>query len=495
MGRDPLAVQNSSVVIYSNMVKGITNVTIRARYNGFFCWLLTLIAERLYKINPELIDNPDEQIKYIRRGEILLAYEMATNYPQVGGVSGSIFVQKHLSDEVIDLAKGADLGKKTDVYWKNSRGVFGQYYVGVMTQLMLIFQPDSRHKTYRVTSDGKKLGMIFGNSLSAEQRDMFWNAIYKGTIEKERLSELVGISLHLIQNENELAEYTRIFCMSDGQDIVGKELFHRIETIRLLLRYIDEDGKYVARNNLVLSFLKFNFLSTLESNLNVSEERLSWFLYELNELSHAAYEAFHFAILNVIEEEPQPLERVMSQLRYEYNNTHYDIELPKDIYGLYDLMQKSYYDKENGKLILGAAELLINLYNSTKDLFVQINRFAENDGYDRHHGYAPFLLAELVGDGKQKNNWDYVEKCLLSAINDHLRSSYAKSSVGQGIVHNYMFEDGLIWRMRDTYPIRTSPRLQNVLQYIEDIKWIERKEEYYYVTGRGSKILVNDGTA
>ena len=33
-GRDPLAVQNSSVVIYAKMIAEITNVTNRIRYNG-----------------------------------------------------------------------------------------------------------------------------------------------------------------------------------------------------------------------------------------------------------------------------------------------------------------------------------------------------------------------------------------------------------------------------------------------------------------------------
>ena len=73
MGRDPLAVQNSSVVIYSNMVRGITNVTARVRYNGFFCWIISFIAERLNKINPNLNYTTDELIRYIRRGELLLA--------------------------------------------------------------------------------------------------------------------------------------------------------------------------------------------------------------------------------------------------------------------------------------------------------------------------------------------------------------------------------------------------------------------------------------
>ena len=85
-GRDPLAVQNSSVVIYDNMVKGVTNMTVRIRYNGFFCWLMTFIAERLQATNPAKIDNPKEQIKFIRRGELLLAYAMQYNYPLVNGI-------------------------------------------------------------------------------------------------------------------------------------------------------------------------------------------------------------------------------------------------------------------------------------------------------------------------------------------------------------------------------------------------------------------------
>ena len=490
MGRDPLAVQNSSVVIYSNMVKGITNMTVRVRYNGFFCWLLTFIAERLLAINKDLTDIPDEQIKYIRRGEILLAYEMAYNHSQIGGVSGSIFVQRHMTDSIIDIAKGADIENKPDVYWQNGKGIFGQYYVGVLTQLRLVFQPDTGHKIYRVTPAGYQLGSIYGNSISQENKDLFWNAIYNGSIEKERLKELNSYSLHLIENESELMEYKKIFCMPDGLDFTGRQLFHRRETIKLLLKYIDGDGKNTKANRLVLSFLKYNFLVSLESKLNVSEEEMSWFLYELNELSHAAYEAFHFALLDETEEEPQPLDQVILKLSNEYEHSVDDGELKDDIYVLYDKIQDSYVNRDNGSLVYAAAELLLVLYKTTKCLFQQINHYAESEGYDKQNGYAPYLLTELVGDENRKNDWDFVEKCLVNAINDHLKSSYSKSAVGQGIVHNYMVEDGLIWRMRNTFPIRTSPRLQSVLQYIEDIKWVEKQEDCYLVTERGSKIMM-----
>jgi hypothetical protein len=89
-------------------------------------------------------------------------------------------------------------------------------------------------------------------------------------------------------------------------------------------------------------------------------------------------------------------------------------------------------------------------------------------------------------------DWNFAESCIYNAINDHLRSSYSKSTIGQGLVHNYMVEDELIWRMRRPNPIRTSPRLDNVLQYIRDMKWIETDGEHYSVTGRGLKILNND---
>lgn len=83
-GRDPLAIQNSSVVIYTKMIVGITNVTNRIRYNGFYCWLLETILKSISKKNSLV-----EQIRYLRRSELLLAYVMVKEFPDVTGVSGS----------------------------------------------------------------------------------------------------------------------------------------------------------------------------------------------------------------------------------------------------------------------------------------------------------------------------------------------------------------------------------------------------------------------
>jgi len=494
-GRDPLAVQNSSVVIYDNMIKGITNVTERIRYNGFFCWLLTFIAERLLATNPSKIDNLKEQITYLRRGELLLAYSMQYNYSQVNGVSGSIFAQNNINSEDLNIAEGADIENRSKgirIYWQNRLGIFGQYYIGVLTQLKLIFLPDANHQTYRVTSEGLKLCELYRQSLTKAQEDMFWDAISSGQIKKDHLVNFKGLALHLIDNEAELSEYERIFSKPERQDITGNDICHRIESIRLLLQYIQEKGAEVNQRQFVLSFLKNNFLYTLEANLKVTEEQLSWFLYELNELSHAAYEAYHFALLYSTTEEPQPLESILTTLHEGYNDYSTTTKNGLTIYELYDELQLCYKDKNYGALTYVASQLLLSLYKATNKHINNLYDYA-SVFYDVHHpGFAPSLLVRLVGDDKRICDWSFVEDCIFSAINDHLRSSYAKSSIGQGIVHNYMVDDGLIWQLRRPIPIRTSPRLQNVLQYIEDMKWIERVGDFYAITERGIKILMKN---
>lgn len=494
-GRDPLAVQNSSVVIYSNMITGITNVTARVRYNGFFCWLLTLIAKRLGKIDITKIDNPTEQIKYIRRGELLLAYIMFKCYRDVHGVSGSIFAQNHYSDSgnVLDLAKGADYEHKPKIYWQNRLGIFGQYYIGVLAQLQLIYVPDASHKSYRPTKEGIKLGKIYSQSFSSEIETLFWNSIYTGSVAKEKLSSMAAMALHLIENEEELNEYKRIFCKPDRKDITGKDVCHRINSIRLLLHFIKTEGKHVSIRDSVLSFLRHNLETVISHKYDASEEQLSWFLYELNELSHAAYEAFHFAILYSISEEPQPLDYILDHLETEFVTYSESADNESDMYSIYDNIQQRYKDRNYGGLIFEGARLLVCLYSEIEPHVPELMEIAQHENYDvRNYGFAPSLLLRLMNGFKERCDWDFAESCIYYAINDHLRSSYSKSTIGQGLVHNYMVEDELIWKLRRPDPIRTSPRLQNVLQYIEDIKWIEVDEGHYSITPRGIKILNND---
>ena len=487
-GRDPLAIQNSSVIIYSDMVSGITFLTLHIRYNAFYCWLLTLIAKN---VGNENIDSHKLQFKYLRRGELLYAYMMHFNYPDVTGSAGSTYAYNNDEGEVLNLAVGADIENKNSekgTYWKNPLGIFGQYYMGAMMQLRLVCPPDSTHSTYRPTPDGVRLQEIYSRSIDSQCEKLFWDAIYTGEVRADVIPLLKSMALNNINGEEELEEYKQI--LSSPDSLGGDKLYNRLNTIKLLLSYIHSHE--ASTRNFVLSFLKDNLLNAVNQNCQVSREELSWMLYEMNELSHSAYEAFHFSILyKLTDDNPLSVEQLFRELKEEYDE-YSSAFIPSecDIYQLYENQPNIYKADENyGMLLCESLQLMIGIQEICDKYRDILTDAAQKGGYQRHPGFVIELLHRLLGEQPYINDWSTVERILYAAINDHLSSSYAKSDLGQGLVHNYMLDEGVLWPLRKPVPVRTSPRLQNVLQYIRDIDLVKKEGEQYVVTESGYKFL------
>ena len=495
-GRDPLAVQNSSVVIYTSMIEGITNVTLRVRYNGFYCWLLNLISKKLFKVNAKLVDSKDDQIKYLRRAELLLAYIMSTvpKFKAVTGVSGTLYSQKHsLKEGVCDLAKGADVENGlANTYWRNRKGIFGQYYVGVLIQLGLVCSPNANRHTYRTTSEGDKLADAYNGNIPQEKAELFWSSIYNGEIGYERLCSLKEFALHEIPLGTELDAYRNIFRGRDSINYLNNPTQYRFQSMKLLFDYINEEGASIR--SCVGDFLKYNFEIVIAANLQVDAVQLAWFLYEFNELAHTAYESFHFGLLYMVVEDSLSLDNVLNEIKLgiqelSQKNGIYCLTdfLEKDnssIHQVYEQMFGRKVQREGIQRMFDATHLLIKLQTVLSKHYQLLHNFAFCSGFSfNRRGYAPDLVDSLV-DGKEKMAIaSFVEEVIIRAINDHTYSSYQKSLIDGGLVHNYIIEEDSIRRLRKTNPIRTSPRLQNVLYYMEDLKWISRKGDKYIVEG------------
>jgi len=69
-GLDPLSLQTTSKATYSALLPGISNLTNRLRYYGFYCWLLDFYFLKEKK------GNSTEQNKFIRRAELMVAILM-----------------------------------------------------------------------------------------------------------------------------------------------------------------------------------------------------------------------------------------------------------------------------------------------------------------------------------------------------------------------------------------------------------------------------------
>lgn len=494
-GRDPLAVQNSSVVIYTSMIEGITNVTLRVRYNGFYCWLLNLIGKNIFEIDANKVDSKATQIRYLRRAELLLAYIM-TNIPEyqsVTGVSGSIYAQNHPStDGTFDLAKGADVENGiNNTYWRNSMGIFGQYYVGVLMRLGLVCPPDSTHNTYRSTTDGDKLAAAFSGNIPEEKAKIFWQSIYNGKISFENLTTMKEFALHSIPDGEELEAYRSIIRGKDSINYLTEPTQYRIQSIKLLASFIEKED--TTTRTCVSDFLRYNFEQVIANGLQVDIVPLSWFLYEFDELAHTAYESFHFGLLYLLADDPLPLDKVLFEIEQgikdlcEADNISClsdFITTEMSIHEIYQQMFGRNLQREGIQRIYDACHLLIKLHSTLGKYYPLLFEFAARSGFGfNRRGYAPELIDSLVSGKENLPIGTFVEETIYRAINDHTYSSYQKSSIDGGLVHNYIIDEDTIRRFRKTNAVRTSPRLQNVLYYMEDLKWIAREDNKYVVKG------------
>ena len=95
-GLDPLGMQNAGVGLYQDLLPGISNITLRMRYYGFFCWLSDAYARRGVTTDFELWR------KWVRRAEALFALVCADASGQ-GGVGGIEWASEALQsgEEVI----------------------------------------------------------------------------------------------------------------------------------------------------------------------------------------------------------------------------------------------------------------------------------------------------------------------------------------------------------------------------------------------------------
>lgn len=158
------------------------------------------------------------------------------------------------------------------------------------------------------------------------------------------------------------------------------------------------------------------------------------------------------------------------------------IEIQKEEDGVYDYyfaMQKSFKEENFGACILNAIKTLLSLYNDCKEHIQQLEKFAslQENNFNRI-GNSIDLFKDLIESKWELTISSYSSAIILLAINTHTFSSYSKTKIGQSLVHNYMIEDNSVSHIRETEPNRTSPRLQNVAQYMIDVGWLKKEENY-----------------
>lgn len=497
-GLDPLSLQTTSEATYATMLPGISNLTNRLRYYGFYCWLLDFYFKK------EKEGNSAEQYKFIRRAELMIAILMQSERSDVLQITGSNFAVNLINGQTgkyFDLAAGADKDDtEKAVYWKYSSGAFGQYYYGPMRALSLVLAAanDDGDEIYSISQphpcqrvSGKQLAETFDETLTPAIKDLFYNNLKKGRLYEHDISELIKyFAIDKVNPKSaEWILYVKMLLDKDepSQELEEKFTYHRRETILELLQVaLENKNKYDWQ----LFLLKAYELKLGTSAKPVSETLAGWYAYKFNEYFQYACGAIFWATLQHLYsfQQDQYLPSFVNKLAIaiskelckavkkstpESSLNEILLGIPKELDEetlYYDIKTKADSSPEdaarNGFL------LLFRLYLENKDLLPPLKELMSRKQMIREGNMVDGLL--VLHSAEEDGIEQFVEQFLLRRIiYRHQMVAIRKMGNGTQSTHKFIIEEQYI-RFIDTFPPRaTSPRMVALWNLLSDLNVVD----------------------
>jgi hypothetical protein len=505
-GRDPLGIQNSSIAVYSTLLPGMTNLTLRLRYYGFYLWLL----DEYHKL-PEtdfFKQNVISQYTFIRRAELILAYLMRNKFPKEQSVIGSNFAESHINQlknkGFYDIALGADKLKSTEkgtVYWDYTSGALGQYYAGSLMNLNLIAIKEGYFE--RTEEKGKELAQAYGVSLSENCTQLLLKRIKEGKLFEEDLDVLVDISLNKkINNTQEGEFYVKMLLNNDGaksktaQDYVSEQ---RKESIKLFLWIINNTNESKMYENIPeMSY----HMCTNSDKIDVSEATYGWYYYYLNEVTHHSLEAVFWGLLLEMDNGNYSLQQFLNEITEKvmlYFETNFNlgnimlgefieqlISEPKNLSVNINAISKAVRSNDSVEGISYGLLTLLYLYKENSANTKEITNYAINHFLNTKNGNVIEVFEKYIRNNKELEFKHFIKKIIHNLLNEHIAVAYNKMGDGEKNLLKFLIEDNYLVHIETMQPNFTSPRLKTLFNFTRDLGLVNQEQE---LTDSGKAIL------
>ncbi|MGV7241088.1 hypothetical protein [Caballeronia sp. M23-90] len=303
-GLDHLGAQAPCVLIYGQLLPGITNVTDRARYYSFYPWLIWSLSERFS-------DDKDEEsfVERFRRADCLftlIAEHHAQCTDKISERHGAAMVGRQklvsaahrvLNGETLKLVRFT-ANDSEDRYFMNRMGGLSQYYAGSLADLRVL--DGGKKPWFRFTKEvGKPIAEAFDASVPA---DLFWNILERGEVADTGLRQLHAFCpCHLRDaGSSEREQLTDIYF--DRQCEYGEEGTQRKRSLALIQRLIDnlppglEFSEYLFRAAVYGNALPGGTIWNVQADLASTRE--NWAVYVRNDLLSVAVQTIFGLALN-----------------------------------------------------------------------------------------------------------------------------------------------------------------------------------------------------
>jgi len=285
-GLDPLGMQNSSINLYQRLLPGISNVTLRIRYYGFYAWLARVYAEQ----NGGTKQNSWKS--FLRRAEALYALTSQQSGGE-SGVAGILWAAKKMPDsenEPIHFAENADPGGSGQPYLQQAWGVFGAAYGSQLYEIGVLSEATEHDIPVPSTQIGEGLAKAFEADLGNIPA-RFVASIQEGTA---TVNDLQSFEQIIPSNIGEDTEERQIYeDMLFGKTLTRPDDISRRATLHLILR-----GAAHLKTSPTVDQLRWLWYAGMNDDGEpfpladdaLEGQRQCWWVYQSNDLLHFSYE-------------------------------------------------------------------------------------------------------------------------------------------------------------------------------------------------------------
>ena len=482
-GRDPMGIQNSSVATYGRLLPGMTNLTGHIRYYSLYCWILNEYDKLETEEQTEI-----HQYNFIRRAELAMALVMKDQ--NIGSVVGALFVSQErynlIEEGLYDLANGGDYDSE-DKYWTYQTGAFGQYYLGSLVYYELVKVEEGR---FYLRDKGKTLASAFRKSVDKDVRDLFIDCIVEGSLAEDEIEELLPLGLNRIEVNS--AEWDNLNHLLTKQDDDSSSF--RRETVLLMLKDLDNG---ISVDN----FVEHRFLNADKDD--EYDASFGWYFYYLCEAFHYCIESVFCLILNEIRDLHNPSmkfliedirKKMLSFMDEEKSYSSIDEWRKKvndKIEEMFDELKKFIYVKDYTQAAVQSLKLLLRLQNEYELNKENILAFQNENDLTRQHGILSEGLKSYVLLHSKLPVDMYIVTIVRQIMQEHTIIAIGKMGNTDTDLRKFIFEDGRVVLVEIRYPTATSPRIDSLYSFLQDLSYIDSDGQltdiaYHYIQNYGN---------
>ncbi|MBD5232706.1 MAG: hypothetical protein HDS65_00850 [Bacteroidales bacterium] len=475
-GLNQLGIRNVAEQLFTTMLPGLNNVSIRIRYYSFYCWVI----KQFYEGKQAIIDK--DFFPFIRRAELLVALINAT-LDDHAGIPGINFAtaQCNKSTKIFSLEEGADIGPGKSTYWANPGGVLRQYYIASLEELNLVAQNKKYASIYNITkTEGYVNGLMLANDFAESVGDagyLFLSILQRGyatDIELVSLNQAFCMKLMPLNNERDNLLH---MLLQPDNPLSSDYSLHRRQTIKFILEFVSK-SKCQLRGG--------DFARYMYDNYHDSDDITAWgwYAYYLDNNWQYQYTQIFHEILSVLENDDKQwiaVDKISDEIA---NNVLSDFQISPEV-TIKELIQ-SLDDKQRRYPVAEAIRNLLSFYRDN------ISNCEKSEIYYQRQCIIAENFCNYMNDVKsnlESKVFAYIKRLIVNIIYRHYRVSFRKMLQTQKATQKFVFENGCLRFIDNWDATDTSPRIDTMRNFLIDLSIIQPKDGIDVLTESGLKLL------